>query len=222
MGPMSSSLATSLILPPRDGQLVGAALGAEATATTYLIHGCRTEIEDLKSCDGSTGTLTLGPWARSSADAAITGVYDAFDVFEYDGETFMYSEHCEMTGIVARVCTVIDEGAIEDPISETFRNEDGEEDERLIFAPYPIIITEGLELLAATHSTSHKATATGDTDSDAAKATASEQTPAESPASETKASGSAPAPEETSAGVSRSPCMLAAFFAVLTATAVLG
>ncbi|KAJ4329275.1 hypothetical protein N0V84_000168 [Fusarium piperis] len=220
---MISTFATSLILPPRDGRLVVAVLGADATATTYLVHGCSTEIVDINECDGSTNTVTVGPWARSSSasEATTTGVFDAFAVYENGGKNYTYSEHCKMSGTVAQVCTVIDEGAIEDPVTETLSHEPGEDNEELTFAPYPVTITRGLELLVAAESPSHKATATGDTDGGASDATTSEQTFTRGSASETKASESPATPEETSIGVSSTPRTMAVLVAVAIVVKVL-
>ncbi|RSL81503.1 hypothetical protein CEP51_005804 [Fusarium floridanum] len=214
---MISSFATSLILPPRDGRLAVAALGAEPTATTYLIHGCRTEIVDLNECDGSTATMTVGPWARSSSssEAAITGVFDEFAVLEYEGKNYTHSEHCEMSGTVAKVCTVIDELATEDGITETLSYESGKDNEEFTFTPYPVTITQGLELLVAAESL---ATITASTDDEATGATTNEQTLTKGSASETKTSGRT---EETSVGASRIPCIIAAMTAAALATALL-
>ncbi|KAI8663625.1 hypothetical protein NCS57_00964000 [Fusarium keratoplasticum] len=220
---MISSFATSLILPPRDGRLAVAVLAAESTATTYLIHGCRTEIVDLNECDGSTVTMTLGPWARSSSpsEPAITGAFDEFAVYEKEGKNYTYSEHREMSGTVAQACTVIDEGAIEDPVTETLTHEPGRDNEEFTFAPYPVTITQGLDLLVAAESSLSKSTETDGTDDDAPGATTSEPTLTRGSTSETKASGSAAAQEETSAGASRIPRILAAVAAVFIASTML-
>lgn len=220
---MVSSFSTSLILPPRDGRLAVAVLGAEPTATTYLVHGCRTEITDISECDGSTVTMTLGPWARlySPSEAAITGVFDQFNVYEDEGKNYTYSEHCEMSGTIARVCTVINEGVTEGGVTETLSHETGQDNEESTFAPYPVAITQGLDLLLAAESTSNKATATVRTGDDATRAVTSEETLTKGSASETKASGSATATEESSAGVSCIPSMLAAMAVVVIASTVL-
>ncbi|RMJ07285.1 hypothetical protein CDV36_013109 [Fusarium kuroshium] len=214
---MISSFATSLILPPRDGRLAVAVLGAQPTATTYLIHGCRTEIVDLNECDGSIATMTVGPWARSSSSsqAAITGVFDEFAVLEYEGKNYTHSEHCEMSGTVAKVCTVIDELATEDGVTETLSYESGKDNEEFTFTPYPVTITQGLELLVAAESL---ATITASTDDEATGATTNEQTLTRGSASETKTSGRT---EETSVGASRIPCIIAAMTAAALATALL-
>ncbi|RSL59087.1 hypothetical protein CEP53_005947 [Fusarium sp. AF-6] len=216
---MISSFATSLILPPRDGRLAVAVLGAEPTATTYLIHGCRTEIVDLNKCDGSTATMTVGPWARSSSssEVAITGVFDEFAVLEYEGKNYTHSEHCEMSGTVAKVCTVIDELATEDGITETLSYESDKDNEEFTFTPYPVTITQGLDLLVAAESSSTKTTTAG-TDDEATGATTSKQTFTRGSASETQTSGST---EEASVGASRIPCIIAAMAAAVVATAVL-
>lgn len=220
---MISSFATSLILLPRDGRLAVAVLAAEPTVTTYLVHGCRTEISSLEECDGSTVTMTLGPWARSSSpsEAAITGVFDEFAVYENEGKNYTYSEHCEMSGTVARACTVINEGAIEDPVTETLTHEPGRDNEEFTFAPYPATITQGLDLLVAAESSSYKSTGTSGTDDHAPGATMSEPTLTRGFESETEAFGSAMAPEETSFGASRIPCILAVVAAVVIASTML-
>ena len=220
---MISSFATSLILPPRDGRLAVAVLAAQPTATTYLIHGCRTKIADLKECDGSTVTMTLGPWARSSSpsEPAITGVFDEFAVYENEGKNYTYSEHCEMSGTVAQACTVIDEGAIGDSVTETLIHEPGRDNEEFTFAPYPVTITQGLHLLVAAESSLYKSPETAGTDDDAPGAMTSEQTLTKGSASDTKASGSTATPEETSVGATRIPCTLAALAAAVIATGAL-
>ncbi|UPK92957.1 hypothetical protein LCI18_003892 [Fusarium solani-melongenae] len=167
--------------------------------------------------------MTLGPWARSSSpsEPAITGVFDEFAVYEYEGKNYTYSEHCEMSGTVAQACTVIDEGAIEDPVTETLTHKPGKDNEEFTFAPYPATITQGLDLLVATESSLYKSTGTAGTHDDALEATKSEPTLTRGSTSETKASGSVAASEETSAGASRIPCILAAGVAVFIASTML-
>ncbi|RSL50056.1 hypothetical protein CEP54_012116 [Fusarium duplospermum] len=194
-----------------------AVLRAEPTGTTYLIHGCRTEIADLNKCDDYTVTMTVGPWARSSSSSepAITGVFDDFAVLEYEAKNYTHSEHCEMSGTVAKVCTVIDELATEDGITETLSYESGKDNEEFSFTPYPVTITQGLDLVVAAESSS---TATAGTDDEATRATTSEQTLTRGSASETKAPEST---KGTSVGASRIPCIIAAMAAAAFATAVL-
>ncbi|KAI8716596.1 hypothetical protein NCS52_00953700 [Fusarium sp. LHS14.1] len=220
---MVSSFSTSLILPPRDGRLAVAVLGAEPTATTYLVHGCRTEIVDIIECDGSTVTMTLGPWARSysPSEAAITGVFDQFNVYEDEGKNYTYSEHCEMSGTVAQVCTVINEGVTENGVTETLSHVPGEDNEEFTFAPYPVTITQGLDLLVTAESTSNKVIATVSTEDGATRAVTSEETLTKGSVSETKASGSATATEESSAGVSCIPSILTAVAAITIAATIL-
>ncbi|KAL2678961.1 hypothetical protein Neosp_009715 [[Neocosmospora] mangrovei] len=147
--------------------------------------------------------MTLGPWARSysPSEAAITGVFDQFNVYEDEGKNFTYSEHCEMSGTVAQV--------------------PGEDNEEFTFVPYPVTITRGLDLLVAAESTSNKVTATVGTEDDATGAVKSEETHTKGSASETEASRSATATEESSAGVSRIPSILTAVAAITIATTVL-
>ena len=163
------------------------------------------------------------PGARSSSpsEPAIMGVFDEFAVYEYEGKNYTYSEHCEMSGTVAQACTVIDESAIEDPVTETLTHEPGRDNEEFTFAPYPATITQGLDLLVAAESSSYKSAGIAGSDDDAPGPTVSEQTLTKGSASETKTSGTAAAPEETSVGASRISCILAAVAAVFIASTML-
>lgn len=218
-----SSFVTSLILPPRDGRAAVAVLGADSTATTYLIQGCRTEIVDLNKCDGSSMTMTVGPWARSDSPSQvpITDVFDAFGVQESNGKNYTFSEHCEMSGTVAQVCTGIKDGAIDNLVTETFTYGPEDDEERRTFAPYPVTITAGLDLLVAAEPSSHRPTDRTNTDAGTTVATTSEYTLARGSATETKAPGSSATPKETSVGTVCTPRTICALVAAATSAALL-
>ncbi|KAI8650415.1 hypothetical protein NCS57_01375200 [Fusarium keratoplasticum] len=202
---MPSSLVTSLLWIEPTESLVVKVVGAEPSATTYLL-GCTPEPDSRDNTDCSLYyvALTLGPWASETPPpgAARTGDFDLYISDSID--PWKYSMHCEMSGTVAQKCTTINIGGNDDGHpTATFGSEEELEEEDLIGLGYATVtITEGLEFLAATHSGSHE-TATASTEDTSASAqstaeTAASATAASSETSGTESSSGTSTPEATS------------------------
>ncbi|KAL4731091.1 hypothetical protein ACLX1H_000051 [Fusarium chlamydosporum] len=181
---MSTSI-TKLLLVPNDGMtLMGKVLGADATATTYVLE-CPFGAED---CDRFTETLTLGPWAEKTLapGAAKTGDFDIWisDTLT-DGTPWTVSQHCKMSRSVAQECT-ISQGPVKDskdhktkdypPQTYTDKQELAE-----VYGPTyqyaEVTLTAGLEKLASTTATgSDTATSAEHTESSTSGAAAPEET----------------------------------------------
>ncbi|KAF4976016.1 hypothetical protein FZEAL_7272 [Fusarium zealandicum] len=190
---MPSSLVTSLLLPGYGEQpLVAEVLGADATATTYLLN-CPPGT-DSNDCGTYNNSITLGPWASKTLPpgAAKTGEFDVYITMPGYEEPWEFSMHCEMSRTIPEKCTSINNGGNNDGSpTVTLYSSDGLEDFEFEYAP--VTITSGLELLTASRSGSQKAGATTDAQSadDDASATG------------TETSSSVATPENTSGASSR-------------------
>ncbi|KAH6877085.1 hypothetical protein B0T10DRAFT_610074 [Thelonectria olida] len=201
---MPSSVVTSLLLPGYRGTLVAKVIGAEATATTYVLN-CGTSTDDI-DCGVYNNSITLGPWASKTLPpgAAKTGEFDLFITQSYAEESWKFSVHCDMTRSVAEECTTINIGGNDDGHPTATITESDYLD-MLGFASFtwvPVTITAGQDLLTATHSASDEASATGDT-SDSAQATSGDATAtgakaSSSETSTTEGSSSTPSPDKDS------------------------
>ncbi|UPK99895.1 hypothetical protein LCI18_010830 [Fusarium solani-melongenae] len=192
---MPSSLITSLLWIEPSESLVAKVLGAEPSATTYLL-GCTPEPD--RRNDGDCGLYvawTLGPWASETPPPGAARTGD-FGIYISDSiDPWKYSMHCKMSGTVPQICTTINIGGNDDGHpTATFGSEEEVEEEGLGgFGYATVTITEGLELLAVTHSGSHE-TAPASTEDTSASA----QSTAESAASATAASSETSGTESSS------------------------
>ena len=168
---MPSTTVTTLLVPDFDSQtLVAEVLGADSTATTYLLN-CPSDVES-NLCGLYNNTITLGPWASKTLPpgAAETGIFDyeANVDFEEGGENdegWEFSVHCKMSRSVAQECTMTNNLA--EPGSQTEIISDAS----LLSASAPfaykeMTITAGAELLSASQTLSGEAKSTGTGSSD--------------------------------------------------------
>ncbi|RSL52993.1 hypothetical protein CEP54_010634 [Fusarium duplospermum] len=179
---MPSSLVTSLLWIDPDESLLAKVLSAEPSATTYLLN-CTPE-PDGRDC-GLYATVTLGPWASETPPPSAAGTGD-FDLYITDlVNPWKFSLHCAMSGTVPQKCTTVNIGGNDEgrPTATFESEEDLEEEGFAEFSYATVTITEGLELLAATHSGSHETTAAS-----TEGASASDPSTTESAASTTTAS----------------------------------
>ncbi|KAI8711487.1 hypothetical protein NCS52_01412300 [Fusarium sp. LHS14.1] len=196
---MPSSLVTSILWTDPDEPLLAKVIGAEPSATTYLL-GCTPE-PDGQECSMYHAAVTLGPWASETPPPGVarTGNFDFYISDSID--PWKFSMHCEMSGTVPQKCTTINIGGNDDGHpTATFGSEEKVEEEGLGgFGYATLTITGGVELLAATHSSSHE-TATASTE-DSAQSTAESAASATLASSEitgTQSSSSTSTPEATS------------------------
>ncbi|KAJ4172314.1 hypothetical protein NW754_002506 [Fusarium falciforme] len=212
---MPSSLVTSLLWADPDETLVAKVLGVKPSATTYLL-GCTPE-PDGRDC-GLHAALTLGPWASETPPPGAARAGD-FDLDITDSiYPWTFSMHCEMSGTVPQKCTTINFGGNNDghPTATFGSEEDGEEEELGGFGYATVTITEGLELLAATYSSSHETTAASTEETSAgASSTAESAASATATSSETggtESSSGTSTPEATSAAAFCETRVLTAMF----------
>ncbi|CAH0037703.1 unnamed protein product [Clonostachys rhizophaga] len=189
---MSDTITTSLLLNDFGPQtLVADVLGADATATTYLLN-CPSGT-DSNDCGVYNASVTIGPWASQTlpSGAKETGNYD----FSMSMDTFQFSLHCEMSKTVAQKCTTVNIGGNNDntptlTISASELQDYG-------FTYVPVTITAGQDILSSA----------------TAKATASD--------TKASSSSSSADAKETGAAASRAVGILAALsVAVLTTSAL--
>ncbi|KAF5634198.1 hypothetical protein F52700_5918 [Fusarium sp. NRRL 52700] len=182
---MSTSVKDLLLIPSDAMTLYGKVLGADTTATTYLLN-CP---PDADGCERNSQTITLGPWAEktlaSSADP--TGTMDVVITELQDSTKWFYSLHCEMSRSVAQECTMINRPA-NGPSTIGPKTYKGESELREIYGPTfeygKITLTAGLEKLKSeyptTATTTSEAVATGSVSKETGSSTASADAPAES------------------------------------------
>ncbi|TVY61319.1 hypothetical protein Focb16_v014048 [Fusarium oxysporum f. sp. cubense] len=180
---MSTSVKELLLVPSDAMTLHGKVLGADATATTYLLN-CP---PDAESCERNGQTITLGPWAEktlaSSADP--TGTMDVVIAEPQDGIKWFYSLHCEMSRSVAQDCTMINRPA-NGPSTIGPKTYKGDSKLREIYGPTfeygRVTLTAGLEKLKSEHPTTTTATGEAEGTESVSKETGSSTATADAPA----------------------------------------
>ncbi|KAF3017881.1 hypothetical protein E8E14_012906 [Neopestalotiopsis sp. 37M] len=141
---------TSVLLFDTDPQsLVAEVLGADATATTFLLN-CPSGT-DSNDCGTYDETVIVGPWAKPTPPPdASTGVYD----LEVNmGTEWFFHLHCDMTETVPIDCTTTNINGNNDgtpTATITFATSDYG-DYSMAWAP--VTITSGLEKLASATGT---------------------------------------------------------------------
>jgi len=176
---MTTSVTQLLVIPNDALTLMGKVVGADATATTYVLE-CR---KDDDECGRMKQTVTLGPWAEKAlaTGAAKTGDLDVWisDKLE-DGTPWTFSQHCEMSRSVAQKCTV-SQGPVKD--SKEYKTEDFPPQThtdasglREVYGPTyvyaQVTLTAGLEKLASATATGSSAEETESTASQSGTSTA--------------------------------------------------
>ncbi|KAF4415100.1 hypothetical protein FACUT_13687 [Fusarium acutatum] len=178
---MSTSVKDLLLIPSDAMTLHGKVLGADATATTYLLN-C---LPDDKTCERNDQTITLGPWAEktlaSSADP--TGTMDVVITEPQDGTKWFYSLHCEMSRSVAQECTMTNRPA-NGPSTIGLKTYKGESALREIYGPTfeygRVTLTAGLEKLKSNCSSTTTAEGTESVSKETGSSTAGADALAES------------------------------------------
>ncbi|KAF5575551.1 hypothetical protein FPANT_11294 [Fusarium pseudoanthophilum] len=178
---MSTSVKDLLLIPSDAMTLHGKVLGADATATTYLLS-CP---PDSDSCERNGQTITLGPWAEKTlaSTAEPTGIMDVVITEPQDGTKWYYSLHCEMSRSVAQECTMINKPA-DGPSTAGLKTYKGESALREIYGPTfeygRVMLTAGLEKIKSEYPTTTTADGTESVSKENASSTAGADAPAES------------------------------------------
>ncbi|KAF5548824.1 hypothetical protein FMEXI_4494 [Fusarium mexicanum] len=180
---MSTSVKDLLLIPSDAMTLYGKVLGADTTATTYLLE-CPSNDE---ACDRNGQTITLGPWAEKTLASSVdpTGTMDVAITELPDGTKWFYSLHCEMSRSVAQDCTVTNRPA-NGPSTigpETYKDE---LDMREIYGPTfeygRVTLTAGLEKLKSVYPTTTTTTGEAEATESVLKETGSSTAGADAPA----------------------------------------
>ncbi|KAI0126842.1 hypothetical protein BJ170DRAFT_420898 [Xylariales sp. AK1849] len=155
---MTTTSVTSLLLfnTDADQTLVAEVLGADPTATTFLLN-CPSGT-DSNDCGTYDESVTIGPWAQATPPpSASTGVYD---VHISMGTEWLYSQHCEMSQTVPVTCTTTNIGGNDDG-SPTFTFATVDPTDGILGWEYfPVTITSGLEKLASATASSESGATT--------------------------------------------------------------
>ncbi|KAF5674117.1 hypothetical protein FCIRC_7886 [Fusarium circinatum] len=177
-----STIVKDLLLILSDAMtLYGKVLGADATATTYLLE-CPSNDE---ACDRNGQTITIGPWAEKTlaGSADPTGTMDVAITELPDGTKWFYSLHCEMSRSVAKDCTVINRPANGSSTigPETYKDE---LEMREIYGPTfeygRVTLTSGLEKLKSEYPSTTTAEGTKSVSKETGSSPASVDAPAKS------------------------------------------
>ncbi|KAF5568192.1 hypothetical protein FPHYL_2925 [Fusarium phyllophilum] len=169
---MPTSVKDLLLIPSDAMTLHGKVLGADATATTYLLN-CP---PDADSCGRNGQTITL------AASADPRGAIDIVITEPQGGTKWFYSLHCEMSRSVAQECTMINRPA-NGPSTIGPKTYKGESGLREIYGPTfeygRVTLTAGLEKLKREYPTT-TAKGTESVSKETGSSTASADAPAES------------------------------------------
>ncbi|KAG4291513.1 hypothetical protein FPRO06_13734 [Fusarium proliferatum] len=107
---MTSHTTTSLLLPAYTGNFIADVIGADATATTFVLD-CDFK-KDKKDCGLTKDTIIVGPWAdKTPAPGAVTtGLYKAYMAIKDEDDDYTFSVQCDMSKTYAQTCTTINIG----------------------------------------------------------------------------------------------------------------
>ncbi|KAF4964517.1 hypothetical protein FSARC_7582 [Fusarium sarcochroum] len=172
---MPSHTTTSLLLPSYSGNFVAQVIGANPTATTFVLD-CdwdKYPNKDEEDCYVTQQTVIVGPWADKTPTpgAATTGLYKESYVYDDGEDSYSFSAQCDMSKTYAKTCTTINIGGNDNgsPTATFPRSSGTTFDGFYYFAGYgafywvPVTVTDGQEhLLAAKTAASTDASATSD------------------------------------------------------------
>ncbi|RSL60983.1 hypothetical protein CEP54_006450 [Fusarium duplospermum] len=193
---MSSAITTTLPLL-YDGNYVAEVIGAEATATTYVLNCNEHDLEE-GECGTFNNTVAVGPWGSKTLPpgAASTGYLDYFVTMPYEEEPFLLSMHCKMSRTIAQECTTTNIGGNNDGTPTATYSDLEKSQTDFAFLTYATVtITAGQEFLAATHSAATTADDASSTAKSASGATSADEASAEATGTETQGT---PTPKSTS------------------------
>lgn len=217
----SSAIITSLLVFGDPQPLVAEVIGAEATATTYVLNCVPGDDND---CGTFNETVTLGPWASKTlpSGAKETGNYDIYVNIPYETDPWTFSIHCEMSRSVAQVCTTTNIGGNDDGRpTGTLSGSDLEDVGLATFEYMPVTITAGQHYLSAADSVSGKTSATSAASSNA-RTTGASQTAAKTTGSESAAAQSSSSAVDSAASPEKTNGAISCAARVLTAMSVAG
>ncbi|CAF3496245.1 unnamed protein product [Fusarium graminearum] len=114
---MSSNTTTSLLLPEYRGHFVAEVVGADPTATTFVLD-CdwdKYPWDGDDDCHVTKRTFVVGPWADKTPtpEAPTKGIYKEIYVEKALGEEvddFSFSAECQMSKTWAETCTTVNIG----------------------------------------------------------------------------------------------------------------
>lgn len=194
---MSSAAIITTLPLLYEGPFVAEVIGAEATATTYVLN-CDEKIIEDGECGTFNNTVAVGPWGSKTLPpgAASTGYLDYYLTMPDPEDPFEFSIHCKMSRTIAQECTTTNLGGNDDGSpTATFSDLEKSQSDFAMLTYATVTITAGQEFLAATHS----AATTGDDASSTAKsasdATSAKESGAEATGTETQGT---PTPKATS------------------------
>lgn len=183
---MSSAITTTLPLI-YNGDYVAEVIGAEATATTYVLN-CSPDTED-GECGTFNNTVAVGPWGSKTLPpgAASTGYLDYYMTMPDPEHPFELSMHCKMSRTIAQECTTINIGGNNDGTpTATFSDLEKSQDDFAFMTYATVTITAGQEFLAATHSAPTAADDASSTARSASDAASVKESSAEATGTETQ------------------------------------
>ncbi|KAL4732775.1 hypothetical protein ACLX1H_001795 [Fusarium chlamydosporum] len=156
---MPSSTTTSLLLPAYTGNFVAEIVGADVTATTFVLD-CDFN-EDKKNCGLTKDTIIVGPWGDKTAapGGQTTGLYREYMAIDDEDDNYTLSVQCDMSRTYARTCTTINLGGNDNgsPTATFVQTTSNAELFKYFgygkFTWVPVTITAGQEYLSVAQST---------------------------------------------------------------------
>lgn len=154
---MALPTTTSLLLPAYTGHFVAEVIGADATATTFVLD-CDNEKNE-EHCGVVRNTFMVGPWGdKTPAPGAPTTGLWRLDATA-DAE-FAFSVQCEMSKTYAKTCTTINLGGNDDGHPTATFTRTASDDEYPFgdndfgsFSWLPVTVTKGQEYLSGSKRT---------------------------------------------------------------------
>jgi hypothetical protein len=156
---MALQTTTSLLLPAYSGHFVAEVIGADTTATTFVLD-CDDDKND-EDCGLTRDTVIVGPWGDKTPapGAPTTGIWrEAMTIDEDEGYTF--SVQCDMSKTYAKTCTTINIGGNDEGHPTATFTRTASDDAYLFedfgigsFTWVPVTVTKGQKFLSASQKT---------------------------------------------------------------------
>jgi len=155
---MALQTTTSLLLPAYTGHFVAEVIGADTTATTFVLD-CDNDKND-EDCGLTRDTVIVGPWGDKTPapEAPTTGIWR--EAMTIDEEDWTFSVRCDMSKTYAKTCTTINIGGNDEghPTATFTRTVS---DDAYLFEDFgfgsftwvPVTVTKGQKYLSASQKT---------------------------------------------------------------------
>ncbi|RFN54005.1 hypothetical protein FIE12Z_1752 [Fusarium flagelliforme] len=155
---MALQTTTSLLLPAYTGHFLAEIIGANTTATTFVLD-CDNDKND-DDCGLTRDTVIVGPWGDKTPapGAPTTGIWR--EAMTIDEEDWTFSVRCDMSKTYAKTCTTINIGGNDEGHPTATFTQTASHDAYLFedfhfgsFTWVPVTVTKGQKFLSASQKT---------------------------------------------------------------------